>query len=98
MHYDNGFELLIAFFFNMNPQIRGLVPKAQDLVIPFCRGEVEYLPDFHLGSIAIKSELILIIYQTGHINNLTERYITEMSELKHLQSYMNSFELDFRGF
>ena len=36
--------------------------------------------------------------QTGYINNLTGNYIREMSNLKHLQPYMTSFELDFRKF
>ena len=39
MHYDNGFEIFIAVIFNMSPQLGGLWPKAQDLVIQFCLGE-----------------------------------------------------------
>ena len=71
MNYDNGFELLIAVVFQMIPQLVGLGPKYQDLVIPFHLGEVEPLPDFHLRSLAIRSELVLIIYKTVHINNFT---------------------------
>ena len=37
---------------------------------------------FHLRALAIKSELILIKYKTGHINNLTGKYIMELSKLK----------------
>ena len=51
MHYDNGFELLIAVVFNMSPQLWIIGSKAQDLVIPFCLGEGEYLPDFLLRAI-----------------------------------------------
>ena len=78
MHYYNGFEILIAFVFSIRPQIRGLGPKAQYLVIPFCLGEGESLPDFHLIDLAIRSELVLIRYQTGNINNLTGNYIMEL--------------------
>ena len=35
MQYDNGFKLLIAVIFNVIPQLVGLGPKSQDLVIPF---------------------------------------------------------------
>ena len=62
MQYDNGSELLITFVFNMTPQLGGLGPKAQDLVIPFCLFEGESLTYFHLRSLAIKSELISMRY------------------------------------
>ena len=77
----------------MSPQLGGLVPKAQDLVIPFRLGEGETLSDFHLRSLTIKSEPLLTRYQTGIINNLTGKYITEISNLKHLQQYMTYVEL-----
>ena len=70
MHYDNVFKILIAVAFNMIPQLGGLGPKYQYPVIPLLLGEGEYLMDFHLRSLAIKSELILMIYGTGQINNL----------------------------
>ena len=75
MRYDNGFELLIANFFNMSPQLGGLGPKSQDLLIPFCLGEGESLTYFHLRALEIKSELILMKDETGQINNLTGKYI-----------------------
>ena len=39
MYYDNGFKLLIEFFFAMSPQLGGLGHKAQDLVISFRLGK-----------------------------------------------------------
>ena len=39
MDYKNGFEVLISFVFSMSPQLGGLGPKAQDLVISFFLGE-----------------------------------------------------------
>ena len=98
MHCDNVFELIIAAVFATSPQLGGLGPKYQDLVIPFCLRDGERLPDFHLGSLSIKSELVLMRYQTGQINKLTEKYIMELSKMKHIQGYINAFELDFRRF
>ena len=88
MHYDNGFEIIIAVFLYMIPQLKVLGPKAQDLVISLYLGEGESLPYFHLRSLAIRSELILTINQTGHIRNLTVKDTMELSKLKHLQCYM----------
>ena len=93
MHYDNGFELLIVVVFIMIPQRGGLGPKSQDLVTPFHIGEGQPLSGFHLRALAIRSEIVLMRYQTGHTNKLTGKYTTEMSKLKHLQRYMTSFEL-----
>ena len=98
MHYDNGFELLIALIFNVISQLGGLGPKSKDLVIPFCLGKLESLTEFHLISIAIKSDIILMGDKTGQINNLTGKYIMELSKLKHIQGYMTSFEVAFRKF
>ena len=36
--------------------------------------------------------------ETGKINNLTGKYIMELSKLKHHQCYMTKFELDYRKF
>ena len=80
MHYYNGFELIIAFVLSMIPQLGGIVTKTQDLVIPLRLGEGEHLSDFHLRALAIKSELIFMINQTGQINNLTDKYITVKAE------------------
>ena len=88
MHYDNIFKPLITVIFYMSPQLVGLLPKAQDLVIPFRLGEGETLPDFHFRSLVIISELVLMRYQTGHINNFTGKYIMELSNLNHIQCYM----------
>ena len=82
----------------MSPQLEGLRPKYQDLVKPFCLGEGESLTDFHLRPLAIKSEIILMKDKTCQINDLTEKYIMELSKLKHIQGYMTSFEITFRQF
>ena len=74
----NRFDLLIAFVFYMSPQLGGLELKAQDLVIPFHLGEGETLPEFHLRALTIRSELDLMQYQTGQINNLAGKYIMEL--------------------
>ena len=85
MHYDNLFELIIAVVFAMSPELVELGPKSQDLVIPFRLGEGEPLPDFHRRALAIGSDIELIRYQKGHVNNLTGKYIMELPKLKHLQ-------------
>ena len=98
MHYENGFELLIAVVFSMSPQLGVLLPKAQDLVIPLCLGGGEYLPSFQLRALKIRSEIVLMRYQIVQINNLTVKYIMELSKLKNIQFYMTSFEIEFRRF
>ena len=82
----------------MSSQLGGLGTKYQDLAIPLLLGELETLPYFHLRALTIRSELSLMIYQTGHINNLTGKYIMELSNIKHLQRHINYFELVFRRF
>ena len=98
MHYDNGFELLIAVVFQMIPQLVGLGPKYQDLLIPFLLGEGEPLPYFHLRALLIRSKLVLMRDQKVQISNLILKYIMEMSKLKHLHRYMDSFEIYFKRF
>ena len=49
----------------------------------------------HLRALAIKSELIFMRHKIGHSNNLTEKYIIEISKLKHLKQYMTSLEINF---
>ena len=39
MNIENGFDLLVAVLFSMSPQLGGIGPKAQDLVIYFFLGE-----------------------------------------------------------
>ena len=75
MYYDNGFELLVVIVFSMIPQLGVSGPKSQDLAIPFFLGEVKYLPYFLLRALEIRSELVLMIYQAGKINNLRGKYI-----------------------
>ena len=82
----------------MSNQLGGLGPTAQDLVIPFCLGEGEPPPYFFIIPLEIISELLLLKYQTGQINKFKGKYIMELSKLKHLQRYMNYFEIDFKRF
>ena len=96
MHYDNIFKPLITVVFYMSRKLGLLGLKAQDLVILFRLGEEEPLSDIHIRDLAIISELVLMIYQTGHINNFTGKYIMELSNLKHLQCYMTSFYIGVR--
>ena len=60
--------------------------------IPFRLGEGEPLPYFHLRALAIRSELVLVRYQTGKINNITGKYIMELSNMKNIQHYITSIE------
>ena len=78
MNDENGFELIIAVVFSMSTQLGGLGPKAEYLVMPFRLGEGEPLSDYYLRSLAIISELVLMKYQTGQINNITGKYIMEI--------------------
>ena len=70
MNNDNIFDLLIDVVFAMSTQLGGIGPKYQDLVVYFCLGEGENLPQFHLRDIHIRSENFLLQYQTGQIDNL----------------------------
>ena len=78
MYNYNGFDLLISVVFSMITQLGGLVPKSQDLVIPFHLGKIETLLYYYLRALKIIIELNLMQYQTGQINNLTGKYITEL--------------------
>ena len=98
MHYDNEFELILEVVFGMSPQLGGLGPKKQDLVIPLHLGEGELLSYYHLIALAIMIELVLTRDQKGQMNNLTGKNIMELSKMKHLQRYMTSFDLEFRRF
>ena len=71
MQCDNGSELFIKVVFYMIPELGGLGPKSQDLVITFRLGEGEPLTYFYLRDLAIISELVLLRDQTVYINNLT---------------------------
>ena len=44
MNIENGFDLIVAVVFSMNPQLVGIGTNAQYLVISFCLGEGESLP------------------------------------------------------
>ena len=98
MNNNHGFDLFIYVVFAISPQIGGLGPKYQDLVISFYRGEVENLPQFRLIYLQVRSDISLLQDESGQINNLTGKYIMELSKLKHLQRYMTTFELYYRKF
>ena len=98
MNIDIVFDIMIAVVFSMSTQPRWLEKKPQDLVISFCLGEGENIPQFHLRALQIRSEIFLLQDKTGQINNLTGKYIMEISKLKHLQWYTTNFELDDRNF
>ena len=98
MNKNNGFDLLIGFVFAMTQQLGGIGAKDQYLVIPFCLCEGEIFPRFHLRALHVRSEIFLLQYKTGQINNLTDKYIMELSKLKHIQHYMTNFELEYRYF
>ena len=98
MNNNNVFNLLIDVVFSISPKLGGLVTKAQDLLISFRLGEEENIPQFHLKALRISSEILLVQDETGQINNLTGKYIMEMSKLKHLQRYVTNFELYYIKF
>ena len=57
MNSDNVIYLIVYVVFYMSPQLILLGPKSQDLVISFHIGEGETLPQFHLKSIQVRSEI-----------------------------------------
>ena len=57
MNNNNGFGIIIPVVFSMYTQLGVLGPKSQDLVISFHIGEGETLPQFHLKSIQVRSEI-----------------------------------------
>ena len=75
MNNDNEVDLFIDAVFAMITQLGVIGPKAQYLVISFFLGKVETLPQFYLNSPQIRSEIFLLRYETGQINNLTGKYI-----------------------
>ena len=98
MNNDNGIELIIDVVFAIIPKLVVFGPKAQDLVISFILGEAETLPQLHFRALQIRSEIFFFCDETGQINNLTGKYIVEMSKLKHKQQYINIFEKHYRNF
>ena len=65
MNNDNVFELIIDVVFAMIPQLGGLGPKYQDLVISFHSGERETLPQFHLRALHTRIEIFLFQDKQG---------------------------------
>ena len=74
----NGFDLLIAVVFTIKTKLVVLGPKAQYLMISFCLGEGETIPQYHLIFLQVRSEKFLLQDDTGQINNPTGKYITEL--------------------
>ena len=96
MNPDNGFNLLVALVFVMIPQNGNLWTKYQDLVIPFCFIERKTVPQLYIRALQEISETLLLNYKTGQTNILTGKYIMYLSKLKHIQSYKNKFELEYK--
>ena len=67
-------------------------------MISFHIGEGETIPKFHLRALQFRIEIFLFLDKTGQINNLTFKYIMELSKLKNIQRYMTPFELCYRKF
>ena len=82
----------------MIPQLGVLGTKAQDFVISSRLGEGEKIPQLHLRALHIIGEILLLQDKIGQINNLTGKYIMELSKLKQLKRYMILFELDYIKF
>ena len=98
MNIDNCFELLISVVVDIIPQLGGLGPKFRYLVISFCHGEGENLSQFHLRALKARSVFFLLKDETGKINNLTDKYIMELSKLKYIKCYITIFEPEYRNF
>ena len=97
MNLDNLFDLLVDIVFVMIPQIGGIWPKAQDLVIYFHLSKGETLLKYHLRYLQAKSENFLLNDKTEQKKNLAGKYIMELSKLKNLQCYTTKFELEYRN-
>ena len=95
MNNDNVSDLIISVVFAMSTQLGGIGPKFQELVISFCLGEEKNLSQFLLRALQVRSEMLLLKYETRQINNLTGKYILELLKSKHLQHYMTRFELEY---
>ena len=78
MNIHNRIDLIIAVVFTMSPQLGGLGPKSQYLVISHRLSEGETLQKFHLRVLQAQSKFILSKYETGQINNLTGKYTMEI--------------------
>ena len=44
MNIENRFDIIVAVVIYISPQLGIIVAKAQDLVVSFRLGEVEYVP------------------------------------------------------
>ena len=91
---DNGFDFNISVVFKISTKLGGLGTKSQDLVIYFCLGEGEKLPQLHLRALQEQNETFMLKDETEQINNLTGKCIMEISKSKHLQCYKTNFELE----
>ena len=92
MNIDNVFDLIMDVVSSISPQVGGLKPKSQDPVISFRLGEGVTLPKFKLRALKSWCENFLLKDKTRNINNLTGTYIMELSNFKHIQCYMTTFQ------
>ena len=74
----------MAVVFSMIPQLGVIGPKSQDIVISFCLGEGESLPELHSRALQSRRNIYLLNDEIGQANNLTGKYILELSKSNHL--------------
>ena len=64
MNIDNVFDLIFDVVFFMSPQLGGILPKDQDLVLSICLCEGVTLQKLHLRSLQVKSGFFLLNDET----------------------------------
>ena len=93
MNVDNRFDFLVDVVFVMCPHLGWLGTKSQDLVISFCLGEGGTVLQIKLIDIQEIGEMFLLNDKTWQIKNITGKFITELTKLKHIKFYMTTFGL-----
>ena len=68
----------------MIPQLGVIGPKSKDIVISFCLGEGESLPELHSRALQSRRNIYLLNDEIVQANNLTGKYILELSKSNHL--------------
>ena len=93
MNHYNWFDIFVAFFFSVSPQIVSIRPKDYELVTSFQLIESELPPDLHLRALQSRSKIYLLNDNKCQKKNIAGIYIMEISKIKHLQHYMTYFEI-----
>ena len=60
MNHDKVFGLNNDFVFVMSPQLGRLGPKSHEILVSFCLGEGETLPQLQLRDLHIRSKFFLL--------------------------------------